>query len=371
MPPGFDLPARFGHALIATMPRNPLVLVILLLFAASLPEGGASAQSFTSTEVIAIDRLCRATAMRPPSPLAVEIATTATREHQGFGGHVIDRDGRMLRFGAVESEAFRDDTARRGVPWRQVLRFWETLGPIDGAPLQLRRFPGLADDASASQPADLTPLADLLDRLKRSSLAAPEREALVQAAIRAAIVDVPWSAAFVSHVVLTAGAARSRFSAAIAHVDYVSEAARRSRDEAGGQAAIAFYRACDPRRTPMRPGDLLCMHRHAGTEIDALQLSGGVFAGLTAALARGERPVWNLHCDIVTGRDPGRRTATIIGGNVLQSVTRRDLRTDRRGALARVRSAPACLDDTGPGPLCRPESAPWFVLLQTTDDAAP
>lgn len=371
MAAGAGLPARAGHALILPMPRSVLAHVFVAMLAVSIPAVGASAQSFTSSELAAIDRRCRATAAHPPSPLAVEIATTASREHEGFGGHVIDRDGRMLRFGAVESEAFRDEAAGRGVPWRQVLRFWETLGPIDGAPLQLRGFPGLADDASASQPADLTPLAGLLDRLKRSSLAAPEREALVQAATRAAIVDVPWSAAFVSHVVLTAGAARSRFSAAIAHVDYVSEAARRSRDEAGGQAATAFYRACDPRRTPMRPGDLLCMHRHASAEIDALQLSGGVFAGLTAALARGERPVWNLHCDVVTGRDPGRRTATIIGGNVLQSVTRRDLRTDRRGALARVRSAPACLDNTGPGPLCRPESAPWFVLLQTTDEAVP
>ncbi|MGL4287474.1 MAG: DUF2272 domain-containing protein [Phreatobacter sp.] len=371
MPAATDLPARSGHALIGAMPRSPLALLPLILLATSVPEAGASAQSFTSVEVATIDRLCRATAGHPPSPLAIEIATTATREHQAFGGHVIDRDGRMLRFGAVEAEAFRDDAAGRGVPWRQVLRFWESLGPIDGLPLQLRRFPGLADNANAGQPADLAPLADVLDRLGRSSLPAPEREVLAQAAIRAAIVDVPWSAAFVSHVVLTAGAARTRFSAAIAHVDYVSEAARRSRDEAAGQPSVALYRACDPRRTPMRPGDLLCMHRHAAAEINALQLVGGTFSGLAAALARGERPVWNLHCDVVTGRDPLSRTATIIGGNVLQSVTRRDLRTDRNGALGRLRSVPACLDNAEPGSLCRPESAPWFVLLQTTDDTAP
>ncbi|WP_170182015.1 DUF2272 domain-containing protein [Phreatobacter stygius] len=332
---------------------------------------GASAQPFAPAETLAIDRLCLTTAAHPPSPLGLEIAATAIREHQAFGGHVIDRDGRMLRFGAVEADAFRDEAAGRGVPWRQVLRYWEALGPTDQSALQVRRFPGLADNAGASQPGDLKPLGELLDGLAQSSLPTPEREALVQAAIRSGLVDVPWSAAFVSHVVLTAGAARARFAAAIAHLDYVSEAARRSRDEAAGQASASFYRACDPRRTPMRPGDLLCMHRHAAAEIDLLKLTGPLFPGLAAGLARGERPVWNLHCDIVTGWDRQSRTATIIGGNVLQSVARRELRTDRRGALARARSGPACLDNREPGPLCRPESAPWFVLLQATDEPAP
>lgn len=346
-----------------------LAVIPVLLLAAVSPA--KAVEPLTPPELVAIERLCLTTAAQPPSPLAVEIAATAVREHQEFGGHVIDRDGRMLRFGAVEAEAVRYGATGQGVPWRQVMRYWQTLAAIDGLPLEIRRFPGLIGNPTGTAPAIATPLSGLNEALGRSGLAAEDREALAQAAIRAALVDVPWSAAFASHVVLTAGAARSRFAASQAHVDYVAEAARRSRDEAAGRETASFYRACDPRRTPMRPGDLICNHRHSAAEIAALGLAGSLFAGLAGALARDDRPVWNLHCDIVTGVDRGRRAATIIGGNVLQSVTRRELRTDRRGALATARRQPACLDNGEPSPVCRPEAAPWFVLLQSVDAPMP
>lgn len=339
----------------------------MLALAAGLCAGPTVAQPFSVPDRTTIDRLCRTSAALPPSPLALDIATGAAREHAAFGGHVIDRDGRMLRFGAVESDAFRDEAGGRGVPWRQVLRYWESLGPVDGSPLQVRRFPGLAEDGASMAAGDLRPLPDLIDRLSRSSLPAPEREAAIQAAIRAAIGDIPWSAAFVSHVAIRAGMARSRFAAAMAHLDYVSEAARRTADEIAGRPASSFYRACDPRRTALRPGDLLCLHRHSTAEIAALGTEAGLYATLVPALARGERPVWNLHCDVVVARDDRRRIVTVIGGNVLQSVARRDLPTDRRGALAPARQRPDCPDTSAPGPLCRPEAMPWFVLLQSVD----
>jgi hypothetical protein len=339
----------------------------MLVLAASLVASPTLAQPFSAQDRTTVDRLCRASASLPPSPLALDIATGAAREHAAFGGHVIDRNGRILRFGAVESDAFRDEAGGRGVPWRQVLRYWESLGPIDGSPLQVRRFPGLAEDAAATGASDLRPLPDLIDRLTRSSLPAPEREAAIQAAIRAAIGDIPWSAAFVSHVAIGAGIARSRFAAAMAHLDYVTEAARHSSDEIAGRPASSFYRACDPRRTALRPGDLLCLHRHSAADIAALTGDAGLYAALVPALARGERPVWNLHCDIVVARDDRRRTVTLIGGNVLQSVARRDLPTDSRGALAPARTRPDCPDNAAPGPLCRPDAMPWFVLLQSID----
>ena len=344
-------------------------LVPILLLAVLSPA--KAVEPFTSQELAAIDRLCRTTAALPPSPLAIEVAATAVREHEAFGGHVIDRDGRFLRFGAVEAEAFRNDPAGRGVPWRQVMRYWQSLGSLEGLPLEVRRFPGLIDNPTATTAGVAVPLAGLREAAGQAGVSAEEREALLQSAIRAALVDVPWSAAFASHVALSAGVARSRFAASQAHVDYVAEAAGRSREEAAGHAATAFYRACDPRRTPMRPGDLICNHRHPPAEIDALGLSGSLFASLAGALARGERPVWNLHCDIVIGVDRPGRVATIIGGNVLQSVTRRGLRTDRRGALAPARRYPVCLDNAEPGPVCRPEAAPWFVLLQSVDAPMP
>jgi hypothetical protein len=344
--------------------RFPILALALALAASA----STHAQPLTADEATAIGRLCGETARQPLSPTALAIAAAAAGEHQNFGGHVIDRDGRMLRFGAVEADALRDEAAGRGVPWRQVIRYWETLGAIGEGPLQARRYPGIERDAAAGGSGDLVPLMRLLERLRAADMPEAEREALVQAALRASTVDIPWSAAFVSHVVLNAGVPRVRFAAAIAHLDYVAEAARRSREEASGAPASAFYRACDPRRTPLRPGDLLCLHRHVPADLPAADSRTGLFGALTAALARGERPVWNLHCDIVVARDDQRRTATVIGGNVLQSVARRDIPTDRRGALAATRRRPSCFEDRSPGTLCRPEGAPWFVLLQATGD---
>lgn len=327
----------------------------------------AAAQGMTPAERASLDRLCRITGRSAPSAAALAIAATATREHETFGGHIIGRGGALVRFGAVEGDVIRDETAGRGVPWREVMRYWQSLGPLTDGPLQVRRIPRLQDDAQAAGAGDLVPLGELLGRLRGGSLSEAEREALIQAALRGAAIDIPWSAAFVSHVVLTAGVPRTRFAAAMAHLDYVSEAARRSRDEVQGLAAGTFYRACDPKVAALRPGDLICLHRH-----DPASLEGGSgFDSLVPALARGERPVWNLHCDVVSALDARRRTTAVIGGNVLQSVARRELLVDRRGALAVARRPRPCPDGARIGPLCHPEAAPWFVVLQAVDPAEP
>ncbi|WP_439573635.1 DUF2272 domain-containing protein [Phreatobacter sp.] len=332
--------------------RAALLLPVLL--APSTPA--RPSESLPAPERTALRALCLATARQPPSPLAMEIAATALREHAAFGGHVIGRDGRLLVFGAVEADARRDPARGLEPAFRQVMRYWQTLGPVEGSPLGLRS----GEDGTPN-----LPLATALERLGRADLSDTERQALQAAAERAAAVDVPWSAAFVSHVVLSAGVSRSRFAASMAHVDYVAEAARRSRAETGGTAHSALYRACDPLATPVRPGDLVCLHRHRPGEAPPAGRDG-LFATLLPGLASGERPVWSLHCDIVVSRDERRRTAEVVGGNVLQSVSRRMLPVDRRGALARGPQRPDCFEDRGPGPLCRPESAAWFMLLQAT-----
>lgn len=302
-----------------------------LLILSPCPRAAETA-GWSATELAGLGRLCAETARRPPAVLAQAVAAQAGAEHESFGGHVIARDGRMRRFGAVEADAQREEVPGRGLPWQQVMRYWETLGPLSEEPLRLR--------PDQSEPA-------------------------AQALMRAAAVDVPWSAAFVSHVAVTAGVPRSRFTPSMAHIDYVAEAGRRSAEEAAGRPSDRFYRACNPHRTAGRPGDLLCLHRHSPADLP--QAREGLFALLVPQLARGERPVWNLHCDVVTGRDDRHRTLTLIGGNVLQSVTRRELPTDRHGALARPRRAQPCEDNRPPGPLCQPEAAPWFVLLQAVD----
>lgn len=341
-----------------TAARIASALFLWAAVLAAVPDGQTrAAEPLPAGDVAALRSRCLATARQPPSPAALDIAATAAREHAAFGGHVIGRDGRLLAFGAVEADARRDPARGQEPAYQQILRYWQTLGPVDASPLGLR---------SGADAAPNVPLAPLLDRLARADLGETERDALRAAAERAAAVDVPWSAAFVSHVVLTAGVPRSRFAASMAHVDYVQEAAQRARAELSGAETAAFYRACDPFTTPLRPGDLVCLHRHRAGEAPPHDREGP-FARLLPGLADGSRPVWMLHCDVVVARDERRRTAEVIGGNVLQSVSRRLLPVDRRGALARGPQRQDCFEDRGPGPLCRPESAAWFILLQTTD----
>jgi len=340
-----------------------LVPSALLALAPLLHPVQGRAAPLTAPDVSALDRLCRATAREAPSHLAIEIAAGALREHQAFGGHVIDRTGRLLRFGATET-----DTGRPGspTPWRQVLRYWESLGSVAANPLSVRREPGRIASPDASATPDNLPLSDLLERAGRG-MAAPEREAVAQALMRAGMADVAWSAAFVSHVVIQADVATSRFTASPTHVDYVTEAAKRAVADVIGASSSSFYRACDPWRTRARAGDLLCLHRHPS---EGLPSGAPLFAALIGAYAGGERRIVNLHCDIVTARDAGSRTMTVVGGNVLNSVAKRDLPLSRSGALAvGSRSAGACFEDREPGTLCRPEAGPWFVLLQAATDA--
>lgn len=339
---------------IFRMARLATAAMVPVLAMAAIPA--TAAEPLAASELAALRSICLAGARQPPSPLAMEIASTAIREHAAFGGHVIGRDGRLLVFGAVEADARRDPSRGQEPAFRQVMRYWQTLGPVEGGPLGL---------STGTPGGPHVPLADVLERLGRGDLPEAERQALRAAAERASAVDVPWSAAFVSHVVLSAGVPRSRFAASMAHVDYVAGAARQARADAAGGGGAAFYRACDPFTTPLRPGDLVCLHRHRPGEAPPAG-PAGLFATLLPGLAAGDRPVWSLHCDIVASRDERRRTAEVVGGNVLQSVSRRLLPVDRRGALARGPQRADCFEERGPGPLCRPESAAWFVLLQAT-----
>ncbi len=304
--------------------------------------------------------------MTAPSPAALAIAAAAVREHETFGGHIIGRDGILVRFGAVEADVARDEAAGRGVPWRQVMRYWQSLGPLRRA---------RSSFAACRAPSMMHPWADPATSCRwpmRSRACGPrhvgaEREALMQAALRATAVDIPWSAAFVSHVLLSAGVPRTRFAAAIAHLDYVAEAARRSAEEAEGRPATSFYRACDPRRTAMRPGDLLCLHRHDAGSLATGRRLWGPDAGTRARRAPGLEPALRhrrLARQPSRHGDDHRRQRAAIGG-----AARPAHRPPRR---ARGRPArPVLHGGARTGPLCRPEAAPWFVLLQAVDPSDP
>jgi len=120
--------------------------------------------------------------------------------------------------------------------------------------------------------------------------------------------DVPWSAAFISFCVRTAGYTKFKFAAA--HSKYANQAIRRKLDNEAGP----FWGF---RTTEHKPqlGDMVCRRRQSGVTYD--------FAATHHS--------FKSHCDIVISiRDDHVST---IGGNVSNSVSTTTYRLNSRGFL--------------------------------------
>lgn len=117
----------------------------------------------------------------------------------------------------------------------------------------------------------------------------------------------PWSAAFISFVMKTAGAG-DRFRYSTQHSVYIAQGIRdflRKRDAAG------YWTQRLPDARPA-VGDLVCWSRQAGVDYDH-QMAGN----------------YSGHSDLVV--EVADKTIAVIGGNVGDSVTRRPLALDAQG----------------------------------------
>ncbi len=124
--------------------------------------------------------------------------------------------------------------------------------------------------------------------------------------------SVPWSAAFISYVMKTAGVADSDFPRAAAHSRYIHFAIQNRETGATGAKFIG-WRVSE--RAP-KEGDLVGYSR-AG-------------AHMTYDKA-AKRNTYTSHCDIVVYARPGE--IGVIGGNVKDSVSLKRLPTDADGFL--------------------------------------
>ena len=131
---------------------------------------------------------------------------------------------------------------------------------------------------------------------------------------RSGLDDVPWSAAFVSWDIASAGVPRDLFCPDQRHTIYVERLVERARRPG---AAFVPHR---PDAWAPRVGDLVCASRDgSGTTLDNLNRGAG-------------------HCDIVVEVGPG--WAAAIGGNVDDSVTRSVFPLDARGVLSPISGRP-------------------------------
>jgi hypothetical protein len=304
--------------------------------------------------------LCLDTALRSaPPPRALALAAAARQEHEAFGGQTLDAEGRLVESGYSEAEALRGPSRRRA-PWQRVMGYWRAVDAQEGRlPIQVA--------FGAWRPADRRLLREALDQATAAhlqglgvgpdqGLASHELRALQTALDRVAVIDTPWSAAFVSWLAREAGLGPQEFAFSEAHADYAGAAWQAGIDEAQGRATPYAMRACDLARTPPRIGDLVC---HARSDDEGLADFEGL--GRILATRRIGGSALPMHCDVVVGVDAAGFEA--VGGNVLQSVSlrrlafapgTRSLDTSYRGCDA---GTSACVDR-------HMSRQPWSLLLQ-------
>lgn len=298
---------------------------------------------------------CLRTAAEAPPPTAQAMAAAAEREHAAWGGQAFDAQGRLVAGGAAEAED--GSPLRRPAPWQRVLGYWRAVD-AEGQrqPAQIR--------FGALRPADRRLLGQALDQAAETrlqglgvgpdqGLASHELRAARTALDRVAVIDTPWSAAFVSWLAREAGLDADAFAFSEAHADYAAAAWTAGMQEAAGQPTRYALRACDLARTPPRAGDLVC---HARGSRGALDGFGALAEALRERATAGR--ALPMHCDVVVRVDEAGFDA--VGGNVLNSVTLRRLAFAPGTRLLDPSYRPGCADCTDR----HMSSQPWSLLLQ-------
>ena len=251
--------------------------------------------------------------------IATRIAAIACNENMLWYRPFIDATGRVASTTVSEGESSR---LADGVTetWRRVAGYWIDSGLLS----RMEGCPGASDCAYAGS-----------DRYPSS-------------ACRAFIIDQPWSAAFVSYVMVKAGVPGFRPSAS--HFDYVRDAYLHP----DGSAFLYL----DPAVARPSAGDLLCYVRMPARTYG--------YEGLISAIGAVNGSL-SMHCDIVVAAHPDNEgLAYSIGGNVQQGATMRLLRLNRNGNFwglpQRTVGAPACSPDTPSS--CDFNRQDWSVLLK-------
>ncbi len=228
------------------------------------------------------------------------IAKAACDEHALWRKPFINAQGRIVRLGPMEAErdALADDTTPA---WRRVLLYWRESGLLDrNADWERTR---IADKGDAG-------------RNGASDCADDTQDWGQRAACRAFLIDVPWSAVFVSYTMKRAAIAD--FTLSSSHFYYIRDAARKPE--------TSPYRLTDPSKETPEVGDLICYAREKGR----------VFGHATfAEYVRGAGDKLDTHCDIVVASNlDGDSKVYAIGGNVMQGVTMRKLNLNAQERLS-------------------------------------
>src|SRR5262245_10895560 len=319
---------RAGHRPGGTMRARVCAIVAAIGVAAQPAYAQADAGAAFWKKVQAT---CDAAAAKPPGELGKRIAQTAIDEFSRFGGHQIDASGRIFRFGLTEAEHTEDDAgeprAQLGqLGWWLVMKYWRSLFGTDAPDkIEVRGYRDAAGSTKDEETAEV--LRSSAGELIRASenVTDPEvREVLREAALRGAILDTPWSAAFISYVVRQAGAGDNAFRFSNAHRVYIYDAFAATVAELNNEAGNRLYRACPLTATRPRPGDMICQQREPTlTDLSEAAVRERIREELAGSTET--RSIRRTHCEVVAHVDASARKVYTIGGNVNQAVTARKL----------------------------------------------
>jgi phage replication-related protein YjqB (UPF0714/DUF867 family) len=141
-------------------------------------------------------------------------------------------------------------------------------------------------------------------------------------------LEHPWSAAFISWVMGSAGATMFRNSSA--HRVYVAEA-KRNRENNVIENPFWAYRIHEAKPAV---GDLICQRRCTEAEYHSSAIRPkkcATYENIDLQDADGNQIPWRIHCDIVT--KVRNSSIEVIGGNVKQSVSKKIIPLDADGYI--------------------------------------
>jgi hypothetical protein len=340
------------NAAICTGCKMRLIALFLVAVALSMQAHAASPAASRQA------RACISGATKAVKDSRIrEAIANARKQHALFGGQLIDRAGGIVAVGFHEAEF--DRPAGETTPtWKRVAQFWAALDEElpstfqSPAGIQVNRKRLFDQIASNSETNGVS-------RLDEKQLGAVQ-----SAFLRSALVDQPWSAAFISFLMKESNFTKNEFEFSDSHVDYVDKAVLASSAEARGQSTQYAYRACDVATTMPRPGDMICYTRDSAAGIDD---HAKLLSHLETRRSAGNPAPVPMHCEVVTSSDEnGNAKIETIGGNVFQSVTLRRMTLNAEKTLSRTYfpspRSPVCTQGSSCGGNLSRNS--WVVLLQ-------
>ena len=227
---------------------------------------------------------------KPPQNKAQMAAQLACAEHRLWREPFINAQGRLVKIGPMEAE--RDSLTDGSPAWQRVLHYWQNSVGVQ-------------------------------DLFRHSSIPNHPDSTVNDALTRVQLVDTPWSGAFISYVMKQAGFTLDEFNFADGHIRYIKPAF--------ANPQTYGFTPKNPMTTRMRVGDLLCYVREARRVFGVQGFVDWMAEHSTDSASL------KMHCDIVVGvsNQKNHQRAYTVGGNVVQSVTMRQLQLTRRGTLAK------------------------------------